>query len=96
MKHRGAIGASRNALRHIVVKLNQPAFKPLGRTQGQGDVAVTSRDQRDAVSDEHWNDADDELVDSIRVEKRGDDLAAAHQPNILACPFSKAIHEWAD
>jgi hypothetical protein len=36
---------------------------------------------------------DDELVDPLRVEKRGDDLATADQPNILARLLSRTAQE---
>jgi len=41
-------------------------------------VKVTSRYERDAVSDKYRNDANDELVDRLRIKKRGDDFTAAH------------------
>src|SRR5947207_4518815 len=50
--------------------------------------------QWDAVTNENGHHTDDELVDRLRVKKRGDDLATAHQPDILARLLSKAAHEW--
>src|SRR5438309_11481678 len=54
------------------------------------------RYQGDAVPNENGGHTDDELVDRLRVKKRGDDLATAHQPDILACVLSKTIHERTD
>ncbi len=54
---------------------------------------MTSRYERDAVSDKYRNDANDELVDRLRIKKRGDDFTAAHQPDIFAVAFSKSINE---
>src|SRR6266571_3889159 len=78
------------------MKLDETIGKLLGCQQRQWDVTVTSRDERNAVSDEDRNDADDELVDRLRIEKRGDDFTAAHQPDILALAFSQAMHEHRD
>ena len=33
---------------------------------------------------------------ALLVEKGGDDLAAAHQPDVLAGLLAKTAHEWAD
>src|SRR6266513_4938542 len=54
------------------------------------------RYQGDAVPNEDGGHNDDELVDRLRVKKRGDDLATAHQPDIPARLLSKTAHEWAD
>ena len=53
-------------------------------------------DQRDALADEHGHDADDELVDRIFVQKRRDEIASAHHPDILALLASQTLHEGAD
>ena len=81
---------------HSLTKLDEAIFKLLGRPQRQRDVKVTSRYERNAISDKYRNDADDELVDGLRVKKRSDDLAGAHQPDILTRLLSKTAHEWAD
>src|SRR6266566_8712139 len=61
-------------------------------------MTVPSRDERNTISDEYRNDANDELVDRLRIEKRGDDVTATHQPDILArCDvdddFSRGRHD---
>ena len=61
---------------HVVVQLYQAIVEPLDGTQVEELVPVTPRDQRNAVPDEHGHDADDELVDRLRVEKRRNELAA--------------------
>ena len=53
---------------------------------------MTSPYERNAISDEYRNDANDELVDRLRIKKRGDDFTAAHQPDIFALAFSKSLH----
>jgi len=57
---------------------------------------MAPRDQRDAVAEEHRDHADDELVDRSRVEKRGDEIAAPHQPDVLAGPLAQASEERRD
>src|SRR5258706_14693291 len=52
--------------------------------------------ERNAIPDEHRDHADDELVDRVFVKKRGDELAASHQPDVLAGELSKTAHERAD
>src|SRR5436309_237974 len=78
---------------HSVTKLDETIFKPFGRPQRQWDVKVTSRYERNAIPDKYRNDANDELVDRLRIKKRGDDFTAAHQPDIFALALSKSIHE---
>lgn len=56
-------------------------------------MPVPSCDQRNAVPNENGNDADDELIDSVQ---RGDQSAAAHDPNVLAICFLEPPHERAD
>ena len=81
---------------NAVMQLNHTILEAFDGLQIQGHVAVTPRYERNAISDEYRNDANDELVDRLRIKKRGDDLAAAHQPDILARLLSKTAHEWAD
>src|SRR5438477_601832 len=71
-------------------------LEALNGVQLQRRVTMTPRYQWDAVPNENGDHTDDELVDRLRVKKRGDDLAAPHQPDILARPRSKATHEWPD
>src|SRR5690348_16289057 len=80
---------------HSITQLDDTICKLFGRPQRQRDVTVTPRYQRNAVSDEYGNDADNELVDRLRIKKRGDDFTAAHQPDILARLLAEPAHEWA-
>src|SRR5690242_19151261 len=53
-------------------------------------------DERDAFADEDRNDVDAEFVDLALVEKRADQLAAAHHENILSFPRAQAPGERSD
>ena len=81
---------------NAVMQLNEAILEAFDGVQLQGYVAVATCDQGDAVSDEYRDDADDEFVDCALVEKGGDEVAAAHQPDVLAGLLSKAAHERAD
>src|SRR4051812_20821613 len=59
-------------------------------------MAMATGDERDAVADEDGHDADHELVDRLCIEERGDDLAAAHEPDVLARLRPQSAHERAD
>src|SRR5882762_6687854 len=84
------------SVRNAVMQLNHTVFETINGVQIQGHVTMTPRYQWDAVSNENRGYRDDELVDRPCVKKRGDDLATAHQPDILARLLSKTAHEWAD
>ena len=79
-----------------VVQLNETIIEALNRLQLQWHVTVTPCYQRNTISNEHGNHTDDELVDRSIVEKGGDEITAAHQPDVLARLLSKTLHEWAD
>src|SRR5712675_1877113 len=81
---------------NTVMQLNHTILEAFSGVQIQGHVTVTPRYQWYAVPNENGGHTDDELVERLRVKKRGDDLAAAHQPDILAGLLSKSRHEWAD
>ena len=49
-----------------------------------------------AVADENRNDMDAELVDLSFVQKRSDDLATSHHPNILTALCAQSLYEWLD
>src|SRR6266699_4139453 len=63
---------------NAVMQLNHTILEALNGVQLQGHVTVTPRDQWDAVPNENGDHTDDELVDRLRVKKRGDDLATPH------------------
>src|SRR5512143_3832585 len=86
-----AAGSSSMVL-HAIMQLNQSVLEALDGLQLQGYVTVTSRDQWDAVADEQRYDTDDELVDRLLVEKGRDEVAAAHQPDVLAGLLSKSAY----
>src|SRR5262249_29569577 len=83
-------------LPNAVLQLNQTILEALDGVQIQRHVAVPSRYQRNAIPDEHWGHTDDELVDRLLVEKGRDEVAAAHQPDVLARLLSKTADERAD
>jgi hypothetical protein len=78
------------------MQLSHTILEAINGVQIQGHVTMTPRYQWDAVPNENGDHTDDELIDRLRVKKRGDDLSTAHQPNILARLLSKMPHEWAD
>src|SRR5262249_27090070 len=81
---------------HSVAQLYQAVLETFRGEQLQRHMAGPPRDQGNAVSDEHRDHADDELVDRARVEERRDQLAAPHQPDVLARPLAEAADELAD
>src|SRR6266436_6653660 len=81
---------------NAVMQLNHTILEAINGGQIQGHVTVTPRQQRDALPNENGGHTNDELVDRLRVKKRGDDFAAPHQPDILARLLSKTAHKWAD
>jgi len=62
----------------------------------QPDGAVAWRDQRNAFADHHRDYMDDELVDLIFVEERGDDARAAHDPDVFSFFRAQTGGEWLD
>jgi hypothetical protein len=81
---------------NAIMQLNHTILEAFDGLQIQGHAAVTSRYQWNAIPNEHWGHTDDELVDRLLVKKGGDELTAAHQPDILARLLSKTAHEWSD
>ena len=81
---------------NAVTQLNHTIIEAFDGLQIQRHVALTSRYQWNAIPNEHRDHGDDELVDRVLVEKGGNELAAAHQPDVLARLLSKTAHEWAD
>jgi hypothetical protein len=78
------------------MQLNHTILEAINGVQIQGDVTMTPRYQWDTVPNENGDHTDDELVDRLRVKKRADDLATAHQPDMLARLLSKTANKWAD
>jgi hypothetical protein len=78
------------------MQLNHAILEAIKGVQIQVHGKMPPRYQWDAVSNENGDHTDDELVDRLRVKKRGDDLATAHHPDILARLLSKTAHERAD
>src|SRR5438876_4859682 len=83
-------------VQNAVMQLNQTILEAFNGVQFQGHMTVTPRNQWNAIPNKHRGDTDDELIDRPLVKKGGDDLAAAHQPDILARLLSETAHEWAD
>jgi hypothetical protein len=78
------------------MQLHQTILKALGGLQFQRHVSVPPRYQGNAITYEHWNHTDHELVDRLLVEEGGDEITAAHQPEVLPGLLSETAHEWAD
>src|SRR5687768_10804465 len=57
---------------------------------------MARRDQRNPFADEYGYDADDEFVDLVFVEKRSDDPAAAHHPDVFALLTTHASGKFLD
>src|SRR5579871_2745433 len=57
---------------------------------------MAGRDDWDAFADQGRHDGDDERVDRARIQERGDDLAPAHEPDVLARLVAQALDERAD
>src|SRR4029453_8595012 len=68
----------------LIAVLHHTIFEAIRRQQLQRRMAVPPRDERYALADEDRNDTDDKFIDRLIVEKRRDDIAAAHQPDVLA------------
>jgi hypothetical protein len=81
---------------NAVMQLNQTILEAFNGVQFQGYVTVTPGYQWNAIPNKHWSHTDDELVDRLLIQKGGDKLAAAHQPDILAWLLSKTVYERAD
>src|SRR5690242_8104149 len=81
---------------NAVMQLHQTVVEAFNGVQLQRHVTVTPRYQRNAIPNKHRGHTDDELVDHVLVKTGGDELAAAHQPDILARLLSKTAHEWAE
>ena len=81
---------------NAVAQLNQAILEAFNGVQIQELVTAAPRYQWNPIPDKHWGHTDDELVDRLLVKKGGDELATAHQPDILAWLFSKTAHEWSD
>src|SRR5262249_3756944 len=81
---------------NAVMQLNQTILEAFNGVQLQGDVTVTPRYQWNAIPNEYGDHTDDELVDHLLVQKGGDELAAAHQPDVLAGMLAKTAYEGAD
>jgi hypothetical protein len=78
------------------MQLNHTILEAFNGVQLQGYVTVTPRYERDAIPNEDWGHTDDKLIDRVLVKKGGDELAAAHQPDILARMLSKMPYEGPD
>src|SRR5262245_19762678 len=74
------IRTSPAGLPNVVVQLHDPVGKLFDRAEIKRHLAMTPRDERDALADEDGHDADDEFVDGVFVQEGRDDVAAAHHP----------------
>src|SRR4051812_21771773 len=81
---------------NAIVGLNQTVFEALYGAQLEEHLTMAPRDQGNAVSNEHRSHADHELVDDVLVKKGRDQVAAAHQPDVLAGLLALTTNERAD
>src|SRR5215813_15092970 len=54
---------------------------------------MARRDERHTLADEYRNHVNDELVDGPGIEKRCDDAAATHHPDVFAFLSAQTLHE---
>ena len=71
LRHDDLCDVSIHGALHSVTKLDETVLELLGRPQRQWDVTVTSRYKWNTISYKYWNDTNDELVDRLRIKKRG-------------------------
>src|SRR5262252_3491806 len=90
------IRTSRAGLPDVVVQLHDPVGKLFDRTQIKRHLAMTPRDERYALADEDWHDADDEFVDGAFIQEGRDDVATAHHPDVLPVARPQPFREGAD
>ena len=81
---------------NAVMQLNHTVLEAFNGVQIQRHVTVAARYQWNAIPNEHRDHTDDEFVDRVFIKKGGDEIAAAHQPDILASVLSKTARERAD
>src|ERR1044071_6349909 len=88
--------ASSWPLPHNIVQMDYAVRKFLGRKQFEWNGPVLGLNQWYAGTDEDRNHMDAELVDLSFVQKRSNDLATSHHPNILTGLRPQLLHEWFD
>ena len=81
---------------NAIAALYQAIIEAFDGEQLQRHVALAPGYQWDALSNKNWGHTNDELVDRLFVKKGSDDVATAHQPDILAGLRAKAAYEWVD
>src|SRR5438046_7000571 len=84
------------ASQDTIVQMDYAVRKFLGRKQFERNGSVLGLNQWYAVADEDRNHMDAELVDLSFVQKRSNDLAASHHPNIFTRLPPQALHKWLD
>src|SRR5260370_30138426 len=83
-------------LEDAIVQMHHTVRKLLGRKQFERNGSLLRFNQRYAFADEDRNDMDAEFVDLSFVQKRSDDLAISHHPNVLTGLRPQALREWLD
>jgi hypothetical protein len=82
--------------RGAVVEMDDAVGEGFGGEQFEADGAMARLDEGDAFADEDGDDVDTEFVDFALVQKRGDDFAAAHHPDIFGGLGAQALGECFD
>src|SRR5260370_39577578 len=81
-------------LEDAIVQMPHTVRKVLGRKQFERNGSLLRFNQRYAFADEDRNDMEAEFVDLSFVQKRSDDLAPSHHPNVLTGLRPQALREW--
>src|SRR5439155_17556147 len=82
------------ASQDTIVQMDYAVRKFLGRKQFERNGPVLGLNQWYAGADEDRNHMDAELVDLSFVQKRSNDLATSHHPNIFTRLRAQSLHEW--
>src|SRR5436309_15051983 len=82
------------ASQNTIVQMDYAVRKFLGPQQFERNGPVLGLNQWYAGADEDRNHLDAELVDLSFVQKRSNDLAASHHPNIFTRLPAQSLHEW--
>ena len=79
-----------------VVKAYDSVWMAPRKEQFQRNCTATSLDERNSFPDEDGDNVDNELIDFLLIQKRRDDPAAAHHPNIFARLRAQSLRESPD
>src|SRR5262245_4371866 len=78
------------------MQLHDAVWKLLKTEQAERHLTMPRYEERNALPDEDRYDGDDEFVNRALVQERRDDLASAHQPDVLAGLRAEALGKGAN